>query len=45
MADAYRGEPQASEPAREEMEDDDIDTDAGVAEIMSLGLAPDEEHG
>ena len=41
MVDAYRGEPQEPEPAGEEMEDDEIDTDAGIAETMSLGLAPD----
>ena len=44
MVDAYSGEPQEPEPAGEQIDDDDIDTDSGIAEIMALRLAPDEEH-
>ena len=47
MVDAYRGEPpQEPEPTGDNDNDfdDDIDTDSGIAEIMALNLAPDEEH-
>ena len=40
----FKGDSQGLEPADEEVEDEEFDIVAGIAEIMSLGLAPAEDN-
>ena len=41
LVDAYRGVEREEDQQEVVDEEDDVDTDTGIAEIMALGLAPD----